>query len=167
MRLLPISSYILNCFLLLVPILAWNAILASKLPVAYQTAMFDKDIPSAVVIGENGFRSLVMFLPLLMPLSFASHSQRVGLYVFIFGLLVYFLSWMVLIVIPNSVWSKSLIGFLAPAYTPLIWLVGIGLIGTQLYFKSPYQNWMYILLSVIFLSFHITHAAIVYLRLNS
>ena len=167
MKLLPISSYILNCFLLLIPILAWNVILGSKLPVAYQTETFDKDIPLAVAVGENVFRSLVMFLPLLMPLSFASRSQRLGLYVFIFGLLVYFLSWMVLIIFPASAWSMSAAGFLAPAYTPLIWLIGIGLIGTQLYFNSPYQSWMYILLSVIFLSFHITHAAIVYLRLNS
>jgi hypothetical protein len=167
MKLLPISSYILNCFLLLIPILAWNAILGSKLPVAYQAETFDKDIPSAVPLGENIFRSLVMFLPLLMPLSFASRSQKFGLYIFIFGMLIYFLSWTVLIVFPSSTWSMSAAGFLAPAYTPLIWLVGIGLIGTQFYFKSPYQSWMYILLSVIFLSFHIKHAAIVYLRLNS
>ncbi len=167
MKLLPISSYVLNCFLLLVPILAWNAILASKLPIAYQAETFDKDIPSAATLGENLFRSLVMFLPLLMPLSFSSRSQKLGLYIFIFGMLIYFLSWTVLIVFSNSVWSMSAAGFLAPAYTPLIWLVGIGLIGTQLYFKSPYQSWMYILLSIIFLSFHITHAAIVYLRLHS
>jgi hypothetical protein len=167
MKLLPISSYILNCFLLLIPILAWNAIFASKLPVAYQAEMFDKDIPSAVSIGENVFRSLVMLIPLLMPLNFAIPTQRLGLYIFIFGLLIYFLSWTVLIVFPNNTWSMSAVGFLAPAYTPLIWLIGIGLVGTQLYFKSPYQSWMYILLSVIFLSFHITHATIVYLRLNS
>jgi hypothetical protein len=167
MKLLPISSYILNCFLLLIPILAWNAILASKLTVAYQAETFDKDIPSVVTLGENIFRSLVMFLPLLMPLNLVSRSQKLGLYIYILGMLIYFLSWTGLIVFPNSTWSMSAAGFLAPAYTPLIWLVGIGLIGTQLYFNSPYQGWIYILLSVIFLSFHITHAAIVYLRLNS
>jgi len=153
--------------LLLIPILAWNAILASKLPAGYQAEMFDKDIPSAVSLGENIFRSLVMFLPLLMPLNLVGRSQKLGLYIFIFGMLVYFLSWVVLIVLPGSTWSMSAVGFLAPAYTPLIWLVGIGLIGAQFYFHFPYQSWMYILLSIVFLSFHITHAAIVYLRLNS
>ena len=167
MKLLPISSYILNCFLLLIPILVWNAILAPKLPVAYQAEIFDKDIPSVVTLGENIFRTFVMFLPLLMPLSMASRSQKLGLYIFIFGMLVYFLSWIVLMAFPSGTWSMSAAGFLAPAYTPLIWLVGIGLVGTQFYFRSPYQSWMYILLSIIFLSFHITHAAIVYLRLNS
>jgi len=162
-----IIDYLLNCFLLLIPILIWNVALASKLPESYQNNIFKRDIPSVVTIGENFFRLLVMILPLLMPLSLASRSKKTGLYVFIIGTLIYFLSWAILIAFPQSAWSTSVAGFLAPAYTPFIWLVGIGLIGERLYFESPYRSWVYIALSIVFLSFHVAHATLAYLRLNS
>ena len=39
-----------------------------------------------------------------------------------------------------------------------------GLIGSVFYFSSSYRSWIYIVISVIFISFHLSHALTVYLR---
>lgn len=157
-------NYVLNCALLLFPIMAWNIAFASKLPRLYSPDMFEKNIPMLITIGENLFRLLVFILPILMPLRIETQSQKVGLWLYLAGTAVYFISWLVQMYFPQSAWSLSAVGSLAPAYTPLIWLVGIGLIGSTFYFSSPYRAWIYIVLSVVFTSFHISHAWIVYAR---
>jgi len=157
-------SYLLNCLLLLLPIMAWNLIFASKLPWAYSEEVFSKNIPSFIASGENIFRLIVFILPVLMPLRIEMQSQKFGLWLYIAGTAIYFVSWLAQIYFPQSAWSLSAWGFLAPAYTPLIWLVGIGLIGSAFYFSSPYRSWMYIITSVVFLGFHLSHALTVYLR---
>jgi len=157
-------SYLLNCLLLLLPIMAWNLIFASKLPWAYSEEVFSKNIPSFIASGENIFRLIVFILPVLMPLRIEMQSQKFGLWLYIAGTAIYFVSWLAQIYFPQSAWSLSAWGFLAPVYTPLIWLVGIGLIGITLYFSSPYRSWMYIATSVIFLGFHLSHALTVYMR---
>lgn len=157
-------SYLSNCMLLILPIMAWNTFLSSKLPRAYSTEVFDKNIPAFITYGENGFRLVVFILPLLMPLRIETQSQRLGLWLYITGTVIYCIAWLVQIYSPQSTWSLSAFGFLAPAYTPLIWLTGIGLIGSTLYFSSPYQSWMYIVLSVVFIGFHLSHAMTVYSR---
>ena len=157
-------NYLLNCLLLLLPIMAWNLAFMNKLPRAYSDEVFSKNIPSFITTGENVFRLIVFTLPVLMPIKFETQSQKLGLWLYIAGTVVYFLSWLAQIVLPQSAWSTSAFGFLAPAYTPLIWLAGIGLIGSALYFSSPYRSWMYIALSVVFVGFHLSHATTVYLR---
>jgi hypothetical protein len=66
-----------------------------------------------------------------------------------------------LLLLPIAAWNLAFSS--APAYTPLIWLIGIGLIGNLLYSSSPYHSSMYILLSIIFIGFHLSHAITVYL----
>jgi hypothetical protein len=158
MKVDSLTNYLLNCLLLLLPIMAWNLTFASKLPWAYSEEVFSKDIPSFITIGENIFRLIVFILPVLMPLRIETQSQKVGLLLYVAGIGIYFISWLAQMYFPQSAWSLSAWGFLAPAYTPLIWLVGIGLIGSTLYFSSPYQSWMYFLLSVTFVGFHLSHA---------
>ena len=157
-------NYLLNCLLLLLPIMAWNLFFANKLPHAYSEEVFSKNIPSFITNGENILRLMVFILPVLMPLRIETQSQKLGLWLYIIGTAIYFLSWLVQIYFPQSTWSLSAFGFLAPAYTPLVWLTGIGLIGSTLYFSSPYQSWMYIILSVIFISFHLSHALTVFIN---
>lgn len=157
-------SYVLNCMLLLLPIMAWNGIFSNRLPSAYSAEVFDKDIPSLITNGENISRLLVFVLPILMPIRIETESQKLGLWLYVIGVAIYFVSWLVQMAFPQSAWSLSAFGFLAPAYTPLIWLVGIGLIGKELYFDSPYRSWIYILLSVIFIGLHLSHAWTVYSR---
>lgn len=157
-------NYLLNCLLLLLPIMAWNLIFANKLPWAYSEDVFSKDVPSFITNGENILRLFVFILPVLMPLRIETQSQRLGLWLYIAGTAIYFISWLAQMYFPDSAWSLSVWGFLAPAYTPLIWLTGIGLIGSTLYFPFPYRSWMYIALSVIFIGFHLSHAMTVYSR---
>jgi hypothetical protein len=159
-----ILNYILNCMWLLLPIMAWNWFLANKLPRAYAAEIFDHNIPSFIVNGENIFRAIVFILPLFMPLRIVTQTQKLGLGLYIAGTLIYFLSWLAQIYFPQSAWSLSAFGFLAPAYTPLIWLTGIGLIGSTLYFPSPYRSWMYSITAIIFIGFHLSHAITVYLK---
>jgi hypothetical protein len=164
MQALPFTNYILNCILLLLPITAWNAIFASKLPRAYSAEIFEKNISPLIMNGENIARLLVFILPLLMPLRIETQSQKLGLWLYIVGTAIYFLAWLAQIYFPQSTWSLSAFGFLAPAYTPLIWLTGIGLIGSTFFFASPYRSWMYILTSIVFIGFHLSHVLTVYLR---
>jgi hypothetical protein len=69
-----------------------------------------------------------------------------------------------LMIAPESPWSTSWLGFVAPAYTPLVWLTGLGLIGRRLYVPSPYRRRMYVALACGFVAFHVTHTSIVYAR---
>jgi len=157
--------YLKNCIWLLLPIMLWNVFFTDKLPRLFSPEVFWKDIPPFLAGGENFFRLLIFVFPLLMPLRIATNTQKIGLALYLAGTLVYFLSWIALMYFPQSLWSMSAAGFLAPAYTPLIWLTGIGLIGSPLFFAGPYRSWMYIATSVIFLAFHFSHTLTVYLRM--
>jgi hypothetical protein len=141
----------LNCLWLLVPILAWNAVFSSKL--AHPAFASDQAASSWILTSENILRLATMILPLFMPLRWDTAQSKLGIAVYLLGLVIYFASWIPLMVAPASAWSNSLPGFLAPAYTPLIWLVGMALIGGW---------WPYLGLSVVFVGIHITHWSQVY-----
>jgi hypothetical protein len=159
-----IKKYSLNCLILTLPPLIWNIVLATKLPSEFQKEIFWKDIPTYLKYGENISRIIVFVFTLLMPLHILAKKQKQGLFLYIGGVILYFASWIALIYFPDSAWSKSVFGFMAPAYTPLVWLIAIGLIGDSFYFNLPYRRWVFILLSIIFLSFHNYHTLIIYLR---
>ena len=137
---------LLNCFWLLLPIFAWNAIFASRLP--QQGFKSDAGVPRAVLWAENVLRIVVFLWPLLLPLRWQDPQSKAGLAVYGLGVFVYFASWLPLIYSPDAAWSKSAAGLLAPAYTPLIWLAGIALIGGSL----PYA-----LASLLFVGLHVYH----------
>jgi hypothetical protein len=158
-------DYLANCFWLLLPVLALNLLFSRQLPAAYQPGVFWRDIPRWISVPENLLRTLVMILPVIMRLRVSTPVQKLGLWIYFAGLAAYFTSWAALILFPWSGWSTSAIGFMAPAFTPIIWLVGIGLLGGQLLFTTvPFRSWMYWILSALFLVFHNLHAATVYSR---
>lgn len=163
-RLARAWRYVANCGLLLLPILLWNVAFTRYLPPALGSAEFWRDIPPVVAYGENAFRIAVVTLPFLMPLDLSTATQRRGLWLFVAGTLLYFAAWIPLMLAPQSPWSTSWIGFLAPAYTPLLWLAGVGLVGREFYGRLPYSPWLYVALAAGFVAFHLTHAAIVYMR---
>lgn len=132
-----IKKYFLNCFLLMLPVIAWNITLTPLLPAAYQPDVFEKEIPAWLTYAENGSRIVVFLLTFLMPLSVTTRTRRKGVYLYVTGLLLYFASWIALIVFPDSVWSTGLTGFSAPAWTPLFWLTGIACVGNSFYFQLP------------------------------
>jgi len=159
-----IKKYSLNCFLLTLPIMVWNIVLTNKLPKDFQSEIFWKDIPVFLTYGENISRTVVFMLTLLMPLSISTITQKKGLFLYVGGTILYFASWLGLIYFPNSGWSNNVFGFMAPAYTPLLWLTGVGLIGNSFYFNLPYRRWFFILTSFIFLIFHNFHTITIYFR---
>jgi len=164
-----IKKYVGNCFILMLPILIWNILLTDYLPRAYQPEVFSKDIPSFLMYGEQISRSMIFLLAFLMPLDIArsNKGQRLGLYIYIGGVLLYFASWIMLIGLPDSAWSNSMVGFSAPAITPALWLAGIGLIGNSFYFNLSFRRWPFMFISAIFLFFHISHTIGVYYNIHS
>jgi len=125
---------------------------------------FSRDIPPLVTYGENTLRIVVMVLPFLIPLEVTTGGQRRGLLLLAVGTVFYMLAWVPLMIAPESPGSTSCswLGFVAPAYTPIVWLTGLGLVGRRLYVPSPYRRWMYVALACGFVAFHVTHTSIVY-----
>jgi len=160
-----VPHYALNCFILLIPMFLWNILFIGSLPSAFSLENFWKDIPPVLGTTESVLRILVFALPVLMPLSIKTRGQKIGLGLYLGGLAVYFLSWTMQIVYPESSWSLSMLGFTACAFTPILWLTGIGLIGKKMYFKIPFHPIIYIALSVAFVVVHTMHAYIVYVHL--
>ncbi len=164
MKFRSIQKYFLNCFLLTIPILVWDFIFTNQLPKAYQPEIFWNNIPSFITYGENISRIVMFVFISLMPLKVLSVTQKKGFALYVAGTLAYFASWLILIFNPNSSWSKTVMGLLAPAYTPLFWLIGIGLIGNSLYFNIPYKRWLYFTIVIVFLIFHNWHTYLIYFR---
>ncbi|MEO7359008.1 MAG: hypothetical protein ABI120_01675 [Gemmatimonadaceae bacterium] len=125
---------------------------------------FWRDIPVPLVLLENLLRALVFGLPFAMPLQIATTQERRSLYMFALGTVVYFASWLALMYWPDSSWSSSALGSLAPAYTPMLWLPSLARLGKRLFWGRFYRWWMYLLVCVAFLAAHVTHGAIVHVR---
>lgn len=161
-----VFGYLFSCFLLIVPVLVLNLAWILRLPPMWQSGVFWKDIPPIIVYGEAISRIAVNVLPVLMPLHVVTKEQRLGLMIYLLGILGYFLSWVLLVYFPQSAWSTSLIGSTAAAWTSVFWLIGIGLIGDSLFVPIWYRSWVYLVLSVIFACFHTLHAVVVYFRVS-
>lgn len=152
----------LNCFLLIIPILIWNFIHSKKLCGYHKRNIFWKDIPKSIMIPESFFRIVIMLHPLFMPISYTNHWNLVGFLLYSIGVILYFFSWIPLMKNHESKFSKSFIGFNAPAYTPIIWLLGIAMIGNMEY--GP-VNIFYFASSIAFILFHSMHSILVFKRI--
>ncbi|MDH5394208.1 MAG: hypothetical protein OEY11_13560 [Gammaproteobacteria bacterium] len=158
-----INKILTNGYMALIPVFIWNYCFTSALPVVYQPASFNHDIPVFITAGENIFRSFIFILPLFFKLGIGSPAQSKGLLVFITGIVLYFVSWLVLMFVPESIWRHHVFVFSAPAYTPVIWLVGLSMMVERCYvFK--YSKWHYIAPAVLFSVFHVYHAVYVFNR---
>ncbi|NJM81064.1 MAG: hypothetical protein HC854_18265 [Flavobacterium sp.] len=164
MKKIALKKYFTNCFILILPILAWNIIFMNQLPKAFQPEVFWINIPNYIKYGENFSRILLFTLTVFMPLNICTRIQIRGLRLYIFGILLYFASWLFLIYLLETQASSNLIIFMAPAYTPIFWLTGIGLIGKSFYFNILYKKWFFISIAIIFLLFHNLHTYIIYLK---
>ncbi len=159
-----IQKYVFNCFLLTIPILVWDYLFTDKLPKAVQSENFRKEIPTYIIQIENISRLLMFVMASFMTIKIIKPIQKKGLALYVFGTLLYFAVWLLLMYFPNSIWGKSVFGLLAPAYTPLFWLVGIGFIGNSYFFNIPFKRWLYFLVVVIFIFFHNWHTYLIYFR---
>ena len=136
----------LNCLWLMVPLLAWNIIIAPK--ITLERVISDSNSPGWLLLAENIARVIVFAVPLLLPLQIRDTMSKTGFAVYIIGTLIYFASWLPLIWMPDSAWSQSAAGLLAPRLTPFLSFLGIALIGHS----APYA-----VFSVIFIALHTWH----------
>lgn len=153
-----------SCGLLLIPAIAWNVALVDQLPPAFARAVFWYDIPSSLAAIENVARTFVFALPFFMPLEVTAPIQRRGLLLFTPGTLICFASWLALMIWQSSAWSVSAVGLMEPAYTPLLWILGVAMMGRRLFWGNGYRWWFYLPVAALFLGAHIWHTAIVYAR---
>jgi len=135
-----------NCFLLMIPLLVWNLVLSPRITNLRVTS--DANSPGWLLAAENVTRILVFALPLLLPLQVKDAWGKAGLIIYIFGTLVYFASWLPLMMSPGSIWSNSGIGLLAPRLIPFLSFLGIAIIS---------GSWLYGLISAVFIILHTLH----------
>ncbi len=159
-----VGKYLQNCFLLTLPVMVWNVLLTDHLPEPFQPHVWD-DIPAVLGSAEQASRVIMLLFTVIMPLRIHSSVQKMGVFVYLTGVVVYFASWSALILFPDARWSTSIFGFMAPAYTPLLWLIGIALIGTNFYFGFRYARWLFMVASLVFLVAHNLHAWLIYQRI--
>lgn len=141
---------VLNCFLLTVPVLLWNVFFTRKLPQGYSS---DARVPRTMLTLEHALRVLVFGLAALLPIRTEDPYGRAGLILYAGGVLIYFASWVMQMYFRDTRWSQSPIGILAPAYTALVWLTGIALIG---------HSWVYLLIAIVFSFVHTWHNVMVF-----
>lgn len=153
-------NYLLNCFILFIPVFLWDLLLYKKLPSLYQPQKWDR-IPKALDIAENVFRFLTFFVPLNMKLEIRTQNQIAGLVLYCIGLAVYGFSWIIQIFHTRIAWSGHPALITAPAYTAVVWLLGIFLMGTHTFIEIPHGHSMYLSIILIFGALHTGHAFLV------
>lgn len=142
----PILSRLFTSgFLLLIPVLIWNALFFSKLPAVYSS---DAGVPSWLLVIEWGLRLVVFAWPLLLILGLGKGIHKVGLILYVTGILVYYAAWLVQIYAPSSALAGYPLVALAPAWLPLIFMSGIGLMA---------ESWGYVAAVTLFVFAHVGH----------
>ena len=142
----PFKLVWLNCLWLILPLLVWNVFLGPKITDPRITS--DAHSPAWLLTAENITRIAVFIVPLLLPLQRDAPLSKAGLTVYVIGTLIYFASWLPLLVAPGSGWRDSLPGLLAPRLTPFLCFLGIALIG---------RSWQYGALAGSFIFLHTWH----------
>ncbi len=129
-----------SALLPLVPILAWNAALASRLPPAF---FDDQAVPEVVLAAELAGRLFVFGLASVLVLGLKTPWQRRGLALFVVGAVVYALSWLVPLFDPLPSWL-----WILPYALPILWLFGLGLMA---------RSGGYLVGATLFSVAHVTH----------
>ena len=154
-----------NGFLLFIPVLIWNIALSNKLPDFFKTSTWDK-IPKSVLIIENTFRFLSFLLPLLMIIDFTTDYYKYGLALYVIGISIYYISWLLQFKLSNKKYNKSLLIRGAPAYTTIIWLTAIGLLCNRTYIQDLYIKNIYFIIICVFTITHTIHVYLVVKQQN-
>ncbi len=134
----------------------------SELSYVYSYENFSKDIPHWLSLLENTFRLCVFIIPAFLYFGAKEKQQLLGWCLYTGGVLIYLTSYLLQIFLPASVWSQSLIGFTAPAWSPIFWFIGIGLVCSRSWLPLPWNRRIYISTALLFLIFHISHTVLIY-----
>lgn len=148
------------------PILIFSFSLMNSLPSELTPAQFNKGISGELLICENIVRIFVFTMPAFFSVGISTNTQKRGLTLYLAGVILYYLSYLTLIIYPDSSWSTSMIGFVATAYTNIFWMIGLSLLGEKFYFpkRLRYRPVFYFAPAIVFLILHTAHAIVVYQR---
>ena len=152
-------------FWLILPPLLFSLGLMAIAPSAVTSAEFNAGIPNALVTSEIIGRIVVFAMPAFFSVGLSAPSQRRGLILYLVGAASYCTVYGIQNFAPESGWSTSMIGFTASAYTNLIWMTGLGLLGERFQFSTSwrYRPAIYIVPATIFIILHTAHS-IIYFR---
>jgi hypothetical protein len=152
-----INNYKGNCFWFFIPIIIFNIIFTKYLPEFYL-----KNINHPIVTIETIARIITIAFSVIMAIKPDNKMGKAGLIVYIIGVLIYFCSYFIVIKIPSISFHNNLIVLLAPYWTSVLWLIGIGLLGNKLFINIPYHYTAYIVISIVFTIIHSIHGYICY-----
>lgn len=161
-----LRTFLRSCIWLWVPPLAASFAFWPKLGPAYQPEFFWRDIPVSLGMIENVARIATISFSAIMLMSWHTPRQRLGLWIYVIGIGLYVACQWIIVVNPTGWWATSAFGFLAPAYMPAIWLLGIGMMGNQsMVVRLARPHFYFLGLAGVFLAAHISHAYLVFTRL--
>ena len=151
------NNYKNNCFWFFMPVIVFNIIFTKYLPEFYL-----RKINHPVVTMETIARIVTIVFSVIMAIRMDNKIGKIGLVVYIIGVLVYFCSYFVVIKITAVSFHNNYIVLLAPYWTSVLWLIGIGLVGNKLFINMPYHYSAYIIVSIVFAIIHSIHGYICY-----
>jgi hypothetical protein len=152
-----INAYKNNCFWFFIPVIIFNIIFTKYLPEYYL-----KNVNHPIVTIETIARIITIAFSVIMAIKLDNKIGKTGFYVYIIGVLIYFCSYFIVIKYPANSFNNSLIILLAPYWTSVLWLIGIGLLGNKLFINIPYNFSAYIVVSILFSIIHSYHGYICY-----
>ncbi len=141
-----------TCFWLFVPVIVFNMILTKYLPEYYL-----QNIKHPIVIAETIARILTIAFSIIMSMKPDNKPGKAGIFIYVIGVIIYFCSYVIVIKIPAASFNYNLAIMLAPYWTSILWLVGIGLLGNTLFMHIPYHFSVYIAISFTFTVIHSFH----------
>lgn len=162
---MQIIPYLLNGFVLIIPIFLFNALFFSRLPEFYQPARWDQ-IPKPLDLAENIFRFTVFLLPLLLKLDVSSSTAGIGWLLYGAGMLIYFASWLVQIFFDQKSFASTWLFRAAPAYTTILWLGGVAFLCPTSFIPAVDVHLMYVICAGIFVVIHTSHTLLVHASLS-
>ena len=152
-----ILKYINNCFLFFVPLLVFNILFFKKLPSHYL-----KNISHPIITAETITRIITIAFSMIMAINIHGKIGKIGLIIYIIGIIIYCTSYFIEIYFSDTLFGRNIILVLAPYWTSVIWLIGIGLLGNRLFVNIPYHFTVYSILSIIFAAVHTIHGYLCY-----
>jgi hypothetical protein len=126
----------------------------------YLPVFYLKKINHPIVAMETVARIITIVFSVVMAIKLDNKIGKIGLIVYIVGVLVYFCSYFIAIKIPAITFHNNFVILLAPYWTSVLWLIGIGLLGNKLFINIPYHYNAYLLISIVFAIIHSIHGYI-------
>jgi hypothetical protein len=157
----PLKQYLYsNCFLLFIPVILFNMVFTKHLPEQYLN-----NISHVIVPIESTLRIILIAFSAMMSINIKDKIGKIGISIYITGLIIYFLSYFIVINYQDTIVCKHIIIQLSGYWTAIIWLIGIGLAGNKLFVKMPYHWSFFLILSILFGLSHTYHGYILMIKL--